>query len=318
MSGEKKNPRCSSEEIPNGMLSAPQIAYCIKHFAIISDYDIGCLSTCTYNMRIGGNVLFWKNGKRESFTLCKEKNINKSQFKSFELEPNSVAFVTTIEKFHLTSDIIARFNLKSKYIHQGMLLGTGPIVDPEFKGRLMIPVHNFSDQPITLAYGDRLISVEFTKTLPPSQHLVPGESGDGYRPNKSAEFDFDEYYNRLQNKRIESSVATALARHNEVMEKADRRVQNVTIAGILALIFGVIGAFSLVITSLDVINNANQNNDRLREQIEKERDAMKMGRESLEGRLREVQLKLEIVEEELRKGRLADERIGAGVDKREN
>lgn len=52
---------------------------------------------------------------------------------------------------------------------RGCLLGTGPIVDPGFEGRIMIPVHNLTANIDELKAGDGLIRVEFTKL---SRHAI--------------------------------------------------------------------------------------------------------------------------------------------------
>ena len=145
--------------IPPGMLSSPHIAYCIKKYKIIEFHDDSCFGPATYHMRLGGKVISWENGKKVEFTLGKEEDKNKNIRTQIELRPNSVTFVTTIEMFNLPKDIIARFNLKSKWVHQGLLLGTGPIVDPELKANLLIPLHNFSSQDVTLHYDDKIIRV---------------------------------------------------------------------------------------------------------------------------------------------------------------
>ena len=149
----------ANDIIPPGMLSSPQIAYCIDTFNIIENSDLSCLDSATYHMRIGGETLTWKDGIKEEYVLAEEEDRRKNILSKITLRPNSLTFVTTIEKFNLPKDIIARFNLKSKLIHQGLLLGTGPIVDPELRARLLIPLHNFSDNNIELKWGDKIISL---------------------------------------------------------------------------------------------------------------------------------------------------------------
>lgn len=50
--------------IPQGMLSAAHIRYCVKKFKIFTDYKESCLSSATYHMRLGGQALTWDNGKK--------------------------------------------------------------------------------------------------------------------------------------------------------------------------------------------------------------------------------------------------------------
>ena len=60
--------------------------------------------------------------------------------------------------------IAARFNLRIKHVHRGLLVGTGPLVDPGFRGPLLIPLHNLTVDPYRMRGDEGLIWVEFTKT----------------------------------------------------------------------------------------------------------------------------------------------------------
>jgi hypothetical protein len=43
-------------------------------------------------------------------------------------------------------------------------LGTGPLVDPGFRGKLLIPLHNLTATPYKMDLSKELIWLEFTKT----------------------------------------------------------------------------------------------------------------------------------------------------------
>jgi deoxycytidine triphosphate deaminase len=84
----------------------------------------------------------------------------------FVLPKNSIAFVALETEFRLPHYIALRFNLRITHVHRGLLLGTGPLVDPGFVGRLLIPLHNLTSEDYTIFGGDGLIWVEFTKVSP--------------------------------------------------------------------------------------------------------------------------------------------------------
>jgi hypothetical protein len=44
------------------------------------------------------------------------------------------------------------------------LLGTGPLVDPGFHGKLLVPLHNLTSDEYTIRGDEGLIWMEFTKT----------------------------------------------------------------------------------------------------------------------------------------------------------
>ena len=245
------------DKISAGMLSSPHIAYCVNKYNIIENYDKSCLGSATYNMRIGDKILTWEKGKQVEFILGKQEDRNKNIRTKVKLRPNSLTFITTIEKFNLPKDIIARFNLKSKWVHEGLLLGTGPIVDPELVANLLIPLHNFSSQDVTLHYGDEIISVEFTKTLNPSDHL---ESPTGepfkYSKNKSRIFDFDSYRKRIQDKRVESSVSSKFDEYDKTIKKYKNRLNTFSSIGVVAIFAAIVGLISLFYMTVDLISDA--------------------------------------------------------------
>lgn len=241
----------------SGMLSSPHIAFYVDRYGIIEEYDEKCLGPATYHMRIGGNVLTWEKGKKVEFTLGKVESKNKNIRTKLELRPNSLTFITTIEKFNLPKDIIARFNLKSRWVHEGLLLGTGPIVDPELKANLLIPLHNFSSQDVTLHYGDQLISVEFTKTLNPDDQLNSGQDKNfKYVDNKSRIFDFEQYRKRIGGKKIESSVSSKFDEYDETIEGYKSRLRLFSWIGGITLFSAIIGLAMFYYTTWLVVDSA--------------------------------------------------------------
>jgi|GEM_PF-787992 len=250
----KPNETINTYDIDNniapGMLSSPQIAYCVQQYDIIKGFKKSHLGAATYNMRVGTKVLTWEKGEKIEYLLGPEENRNKNIKTKVELRPNSLTFVTTVEEFNLPKDIIARFNLKSKWIHEGLLLGTGPIVDPELSARLLIPLHNFSSQDVTLNFDEEFISVEFTKTLNPaetypdlevdikkdsdlSQDDEVAEKGflfseDGtikYIENDNRLFNFDKYRKRIGRKKVESSVSSKFDQYDKTVKAYDNRLK---------------------------------------------------------------------------------------------
>jgi deoxycytidine triphosphate deaminase len=82
------------------------------------------------------------------------------------LTPNSITFLHLGTTFRIPNYIAARFNLAIREIHRGILVGTGPLVDPGFEGRLFIPLHNLTSNEYSIAFGEPLVWVEFTKLSP--------------------------------------------------------------------------------------------------------------------------------------------------------
>src|SRR5256885_14069412 len=65
--------------------------------------------------------------------------------------------------FRFPDYIAARFNLKIPNVYRGLLLGTGPLVDPGWSGRLSFPLHNLTTNDYEFPGGEEIIWMEFTK-----------------------------------------------------------------------------------------------------------------------------------------------------------
>lgn len=60
------------------------------------------------------------------------------------LPRNSIVFITLQPYFRIPDYIAGRYNLAITQIYRGLLVGTGPLVDPGFEGLLSVPVHNLT------------------------------------------------------------------------------------------------------------------------------------------------------------------------------
>ena len=81
-----------------------------------------------------------------------------------ELPKNSIVFVSTEQRIRLPHYIAARFDLAIEFIYQGILLGTGPQVDPGFQGYLSCPLHNISSDSVHMQFGKPFAKMDFAKT----------------------------------------------------------------------------------------------------------------------------------------------------------
>src|SRR5690348_1452544 len=82
----------------------------------------------------------------------------------FYMEPNSIVYVSTREKLNLPFYIAARFNLRVRWVYKGILLGTGPQIDPGFRGNLSCPLFNLTDKPIRIRLDDLFATIDFERT----------------------------------------------------------------------------------------------------------------------------------------------------------
>lgn len=237
----------SPASIPAGMFSSPQILECLKSGLLLEAWEEGCLMPATYEMRLGAFSCWYANGLRAVWHLGPQEDANRGIHASLSFKPNSLTFITTLEAFKMPCDVVARFNLLSKWVRKGLLLGTAPIVEPEFCGRLLIPIHNFSSNPVQIDFSERLIAVEFTKTLP---------LNDSYISNPAPEGNIKSYVDSIGV--VESSVSSALSKNQSLFNDIQSKTKIFSIAGAITLFLLICSVMTLVINIFNVAENARK------------------------------------------------------------
>jgi deoxycytidine triphosphate deaminase len=145
-------------EIAPALLNSADIYDYVAATGMVYPFDAGKLKSASYSVPILGKVVYW-NEHNEKIV----EDIKRGE--EFVLRPNSIAFVTIEPMLRIPDYIAFRFNLKITNVYRGILLGTGPLVDPGFIGKLSIPLHNLTTNNYTFVGGDDLIWIEFTKRM---------------------------------------------------------------------------------------------------------------------------------------------------------
>jgi deoxycytidine triphosphate deaminase len=137
----------------SGMLSADRIrAYNYEVGRMIRPFQDENLKPAAYELTLGPR---WSDGSLRELS---------DDDPYLKIPPNSIVFASMREMLLMPHWLAGRFDLAIEFIYQGLLLGTGPQVDPGFKGVLSCPLHNISNQTITLTYGKPFAKIDFTKT----------------------------------------------------------------------------------------------------------------------------------------------------------
>lgn len=151
--------------IQPALLNSADIKAYVKKTGMIYPFYEEDLQGASYKVKIVGKILYWKYDDTSSHKEPPKKIVTELNCAtdSFELGPDSIAFVALEPHFRIPEYLALRFNLKIQHIYKGLLLGTGPLVDPGFNGKLFIPLHNLTSNTYRFKYGDTLITMEFTK-----------------------------------------------------------------------------------------------------------------------------------------------------------
>lgn len=242
-------------DIPPALLNSADVWDYVRVTGMISPFDQspGKIKSASYEIDLLGEIHLWDEKQ-------KKKVIPIERGKKFILEKNSIVYAYLETKFRLPDYIALRFNLRIKHVHRGLLLGTGPLVDPGFVGRLLIPLHNLTSEDYELEGGEGLIWVEFTK-LSPNKRWVLGNTihtlyGE-YRgfPDDKKNLEPAYYFDRAtQGNVIRSSIpeifldVTRRAKTSERSARSAKRTVNLFIG-----IFSFLGLISLGFTAFSLI-----------------------------------------------------------------
>ena len=187
-------------EIAPSLLSADDIIEHVRRTGMIFPFSAKQveekprLKAASYEGRIGKSAYIFDNDKYQL------KHILNHGDKKLIIPANSIVFVECDIDFRLPPFIAVRFNLQINHVHRGLLLGTGPLVDPCFWGKLCIPLHNLTNADYEIPIEEGLIWIEFTK--------MTGMPISGRPPSNSEFWDIKKFIDKAAKKAgVEERVA---------------------------------------------------------------------------------------------------------------
>ncbi len=263
-------------KIDPSLLNSADIYDYVAQTGMLAPFYPWAIKSASYEASLLGPLIWWNEKNEAQYEELKEGQI-------FVLKANSVAFVSVEPTLRIPDYIALRFNLHITHVHRGLLLGTGPLVDPGFVGKLVIPLHNLTDRDWPIEGGEGFIWIEFTK-LSPNVRWNSAISAEGrhgkYKafPERKKNLKFLEYLEKATRTKpvppIRASVGEFVAKLENVrtvaksaVDKADdtrafvdrrfRQVEVVSIVAILvALVLGLPPILSLIQESNAYLNEA--------------------------------------------------------------
>lgn len=86
----------------------------------------------------------------------RENGVDLSMSNSFTLMPKTFALAKTKEWIEFPVDLVGLCNLRSTYARRGLFIPP-TVVDAGFKGKLVIEIVNFSENPYEFKEGERFL-----------------------------------------------------------------------------------------------------------------------------------------------------------------
>jgi deoxycytidine triphosphate deaminase len=250
--------------IPLSLLSSAEIHDYVRVTALMHPFSSSGLKSASYEAHVGGEFIHWdENGTRVDRELKRGSRC--------VLPANSVSFVQVEPYFRLPNYIALRINLRTAHLHRGLLLGSGPLVDPGFSGKLLVPLHNLTATDYDLDTTQPLIWIEFTKT---TFGIKPAESEAsatrhfiGFPPTE-LNLSADTYLRKANaGNPIRGAIATAIAGAQASAGRAEMWARTLaigTLAGLAITVLALAAALYLYFGQFHaLLQNAQANSEAL-------------------------------------------------------
>lgn len=265
--------------IDNALLNSGDLCDYVATAGMIYPFYPASLKPASYALRLLGKCVYWDEEGQKTVTDIHEE-------KTFVLRANSIAFVTLEPTLRLPEYIAMRFNLKIRHVYKGLLLGTGPLVDPGFAGKLSLPVHNLTVNDYCLRGGEELVWAEFTKISCQSRWLSGtaverrfSNAYEGFPEAKLKRDDVEDYLHIADPHRpIRSSIPramqvaqnSAVQARDEAQEAVDQvermaRVSRLITLGVAASL--IVGVAALVIEMHSLVQDTLNHTMEIAEQL---------------------------------------------------
>jgi len=118
---------------------------------VIENFDERSIQPASYDMRLG----------EEAITSSRREKLKPAEKGLLTISPGDFALVTTHEVISLPTTIAGHIGLRSAYAKKGLVLLSGPQIDPGFSGVLVIGLSNLSPRDVVIPYKAPFCTVEF-------------------------------------------------------------------------------------------------------------------------------------------------------------
>lgn len=126
---------------------------------LLEDFSTSCLEGAGYDLRIN-KIYRLKSGGFIGAADRKLPEVEEASFEKYTLKPDEYVLIETVEKVNMPSDLAARILPRSSLFRCGCSLMTA-LVDPGYRGVLIIGLKNLSKFDFTVERGARVAQVVF-------------------------------------------------------------------------------------------------------------------------------------------------------------
>jgi dCTP deaminase len=133
------------------------------------------LGSCSLDLRLSGEFSVFEYNKYPFVDVRNPeqardvmKTITVEDEQPFVLHPRSFVLAITLERLELPDDIVARLEGRSSLGRLGIIVhATASVIDPGWRGRIVLELANHGQMPVALYPGMRVCSVTFEPVSTP-------------------------------------------------------------------------------------------------------------------------------------------------------
>lgn len=125
-----------------------------KECQLLNPFSEGQLRQCFYDFRVGSKIVYAHPQGHIQVSL--------SAGEGFTLKPGEVCTVYSLEEVHMPLNMKGRLALRGTLGNRQILYRGGPI-NPGYKGHLFFTLINVGGAPVTVSYGDGIVTGEFVQ-----------------------------------------------------------------------------------------------------------------------------------------------------------
>lgn len=148
------------------VLSNIEIKKLCNNQNLITPFIEGNLKNSSYDLTVGDE--FYCGKTDGSIITTSALAIDET----FKIPAYGLAYIICNEYIELPNYLTARVSLRMPLIYQGLVLTVQPPFDPNYKGKVIVFLHNMSTAPVHLKRGERIVTMEFFYIINPDTTII--------------------------------------------------------------------------------------------------------------------------------------------------
>jgi len=128
---------------------------------VISNFS-GELEPASYDLRVGKEA------------VAQDGVVNIEEKKYAKIPRGATVVIYPYEQIKLSTKVAARYGLRSRFARKGLILLSGPQIDPGFEGTLSVTIFNAGTSEVVLGYQEKFVTIEFFLLKTPASRPYSG------------------------------------------------------------------------------------------------------------------------------------------------